>query len=184
MSTLLLKAHRFMAEFHGLQTRDDRKTPYIMHCMEVAQIADMLEMDEEFICACLLHDVLEDTKATEFRLYQEFPREVCKLVVCVSKWWLKSKNLVPKVLEENIKAYYDGILAYHRAPLLKLIDRTCNLLDFAQVPVSVRSANYVVKTQYEFGPIIQACKDTWPQACVEFGVAYTLLKAHVETKEV
>ncbi len=58
------EAYRFAAQFHRDQKRRSGE-PYINHPVEVALIlAHDLHMDEDVICAALLHDTVEDTPAT------------------------------------------------------------------------------------------------------------------------
>ena len=58
------RAYRFAADYHRDQRRRSGE-PYINHPVEVALIlAKDLRMDEDTICAALLHDTVEDTDYT------------------------------------------------------------------------------------------------------------------------
>ena len=58
------RAYRFAADYHRDQRRRSGE-PYINHPVEVALIlAKDLRMDEDTICAALLHDTVEDTSAS------------------------------------------------------------------------------------------------------------------------
>ncbi len=59
--------------------------PYIIHPLEVAYIITTLQLDDEAICAALLHDVLEDTDVTREDMANEFGEEITELVEGVTK---------------------------------------------------------------------------------------------------
>lgn len=63
----ILQAMQFSTEKHRFQTRkNDRKTPYVSHCFEVAyKVMSVGEVrDLTSILASLLHDTLKDTQTT------------------------------------------------------------------------------------------------------------------------
>ena len=60
---LILKAYNYAISYHGDQKRKSGE-PYITHPLNVANILAGLGLDTNTICAALLHDVVEDTKAT------------------------------------------------------------------------------------------------------------------------
>ena len=60
---LIMKAYNFAKANHGDQCRKSGE-PYMIHPVNVAYILANLELDDETICAALLHDVVEDTEAT------------------------------------------------------------------------------------------------------------------------
>ena len=73
-------AYRFAAEFHKDQKRRSGE-PYINHPVEVALIlAHDLRMDEDVICAALLHDTVEDTPATLDDVREMYGDTVAELV--------------------------------------------------------------------------------------------------------
>lgn len=55
--------------------------PYIVHPIEAAAIVSAMTDDEEVIAAAVLHDVIEDTDATEDDLYARFGRRIAELVL-------------------------------------------------------------------------------------------------------
>ena len=74
------RAYRFAAEYHRDQRRRSGE-PYINHPVEVALIlAHDLRMDEDTICAALLHDTVEDTPATKDQIAELFGETVADLV--------------------------------------------------------------------------------------------------------
>jgi len=57
---LIEKAYNFSSELHKGQKRKSGED-YIVHPLNTALILAGLKLDEQAICAGLLHDVLEDT---------------------------------------------------------------------------------------------------------------------------
>ena len=51
---LIMKAYNYAEEFHKGQLRKSNE-PYIIHPVEVAYIVSTLELDDNAICAALLH---------------------------------------------------------------------------------------------------------------------------------
>ena len=64
---LVKKAYDFAKSYHGDQKRKSGES-YLIHPLNVAYILATLEMDDETICAALLHDVVEDTDRKSTRL--------------------------------------------------------------------------------------------------------------------
>ncbi len=60
---LLDSAYVYAMKAHGTQTRASGD-PYFSHPLEVAAILTDLKLDDATIVAALLHDTIEDTKAT------------------------------------------------------------------------------------------------------------------------
>ena len=77
-SKRILKAYNFAVEKHGNQLRKSGE-PYIIHPMQVAYILADLGLDDDTICAALLHDVVEDTCVTHEDLINEFSLEVAEM---------------------------------------------------------------------------------------------------------
>lgn len=83
-SKRILKAYNFAVAKHGNQLRKSGE-PYIIHPMQVAYILADLGLDDDTICAALLHDVVEDTCVTHEDLINEFSLEVAEMVDGVTK---------------------------------------------------------------------------------------------------
>ncbi|MEK7801068.1 MAG: HD domain-containing protein, partial [Pseudomonadota bacterium] len=83
-STQIEKAVEYARVMHGEQTRSSGE-PYYTHPVEVAGILAELKMDLATIVTAILHDTLEDTKATYEDLEKKFSPEVASLVNGVSK---------------------------------------------------------------------------------------------------
>ena len=80
----LREAYSFAAECHKGQTRMDG-SPYITHPLAVCMNLAELQVDEDTLVACLLHDVPEDTCCTIQEVDVKFGKIVGFLVDGVSK---------------------------------------------------------------------------------------------------
>ena len=81
---LIQKAYNYAVQKHGDQKRKSGE-PYIIHPTNVAYTIAELGLDEQTICAALLHDVVEDTDATYDDIKNEFGPEVAEMVDGVTK---------------------------------------------------------------------------------------------------
>ena len=125
-SKLIRKAYDFAKGRHGDQLRKSGE-PYIIHPLNVAYILANLEMDDETICAALLHDVVEDTSATNDDLVYEFGSSIADMVAGVTKL---SKLEYTTLEEEQVENYRKMFLAMGkdiRVILIKLADRLHNM---------------------------------------------------------
>ena len=124
---LVQKAYEFANINHEGQKRKSGE-PYIIHPLNVAYILATLDMDEETICAALLHDVVEDTKVTHQDLINEFSQEIANLVDGVTKLTQFQQNITVK--EQQVEDYRKMFLAMGkdiRVILIKLADRLHNM---------------------------------------------------------
>ena len=80
----LSKAYTFALNAHKNQIRDSGD-PYLVHPVAVADILSDLKLDSATITTGLLHDTIEDTKATYQSVKKEFGEEVADLVEGVTK---------------------------------------------------------------------------------------------------
>ena len=81
---LVRKAYDYAKVNHGDQVRMSGE-PYMIHPVNVAYILSELEMDDETICAALLHDVVEDTPRTHEDIVEEFGEAIAEMVAGVTK---------------------------------------------------------------------------------------------------
>lgn len=156
MSFVMTSAAVMAATAHAGQTRKELGQPYINHPLRVGHAAATLGMSAEFIAACYLHDVVEDTNTPIETIDKLFPAHTARLVRLATKWWTSGDP------DEDSKkaAYYDALIAYPGGALLKVLDRTDNLHDFAQVAMLTHSghawaARYLKKTLVEFPRLLR-----------------------------
>ena len=123
---LIQKAYKYAVEHHGDQRRKSGE-PYIIHPINVAYILADIGLDESTICAALLHDVVEDTDATENDIKREFGQEISDMVAGVTKL---GKIAFATVEEQQAEDYRKMFLAMGkdiRVILIKLSDRLHNM---------------------------------------------------------
>jgi len=123
---LLRKAYHYALEAHKGMKRDSGE-PYINHPLHVALILACLQLDVETLAAALLHDVIEDTPATQQDLEREFGAHIATLVDGVTKLnllskWSKREHDAANVLKV-IMSMSDDV----RVIFVKLADRLHNL---------------------------------------------------------
>ena len=125
-SKLIKKAYDFAVKYHGDQKRKSGEL-YITHPLNVAYILSTLELDDETICAALLHDVVEDTPATNQDLIDNFGETIAVMVSGVTKL---GKIEYTTIEEEQVENYRKMFLAMGkdiRVILIKLADRLHNM---------------------------------------------------------
>lgn len=123
---LIMKAYNYAVEHHGEQKRRSGE-PYIIHPLNVAYILAGVGLDEATICAALLHDVVEDTDATDADLRREFGDEIADMVAGVTK--LETMQFTT-VEEQQVEDYRKMFLAMGkdiRVIILKIADRLHNM---------------------------------------------------------
>ncbi|MFM9873743.1 MAG: RelA/SpoT family protein [Fimbriimonadaceae bacterium] len=126
--------------------------PYILHPVAVALTVADLGMDEDSICAALLHDVIEDTPITADDVEASFGLDVRKMTEGVTK--LDSPQLVEKSSKQKARAESNRaaeslrklLLAMaddFRVMVIKLADRLHNMQTLEAMPIEkqMRIAN-------------------------------------------
>lgn len=124
---LVLKAYHYADDLHREQYRKSGE-PYIIHPLQVAYILSTIELEENTICAALLHDVVEDTPKTHQDIIEEFGQEIADMVEGVTK--LGKLQQYTTVQEQQVEDYRKMFLAMGkdiRVILIKLADRLHNM---------------------------------------------------------
>lgn len=125
-SKLIMKAYNYAVEKHKDQKRESGE-PYIVHPLQVAFTIAEMGLDEPTIVAAILHDVVEDTDATNENIVNLFGQEVADMVSGVTKL----SNIQFASVEENqVENYRKMFLAMGkdiRVILIKLADRLNNM---------------------------------------------------------
>ena len=128
------RAYRFAADYHRDQRRRSGE-PYINHPVEVALIlAHDLRMDEDTICAALLHDTVEDTPATKDELIERFGQTVADLVDGVTKLTSIQVSSMDAKQAWNLRKMFLAMSRDIRVVIIKLADRLHNMRTLAALP--------------------------------------------------
>jgi guanosine-3',5'-bis(diphosphate) 3'-pyrophosphohydrolase len=129
---LLLKAVAFAAEKHKNQRRKDAEaTPYINHPIALANVLKQEGGvdDVAVLAAAILHDTIEDTETTAEELRALFGEEITGIVLEVTD----DKSIKDKAKRKQLQVEH-APHASHKAKLVKLADKICNLRDIASNP--------------------------------------------------
>ena len=130
----LAKAIAFAAEKHANQKRKDG-TPYIFHPLTVAELLNRYGYDIDYQVAGVLHDVLEDTDATDEEV-KAFGEDVYKAVKLVTR---------PKGADEA--EYVKNILTNHMAAAVKNADKIHNMYDIVTTNSKSAIVSYAKKVE-------------------------------------
>ena len=123
---LVEKAIKFADEKHEGQTRKTGE-PYIVHPLSVALKLAEMKMDIPTVVAGVLHDVLEDTEATEGEIEREFGKEILKLVRGVTKLDKHKFRSQDEAQAENFRKLLLATAQDPRVLIIKLVDRLDNI---------------------------------------------------------
>ena len=138
------------AEHHG-QLRKSGE-PYIIHPIAVAEIVADLGLDVDSVIAALLHDTIEDTRATHADVAKRFGLTVADLVEGVTK--LTKIQFVTKEEEqmENLRKMLMAMAEDIRVILIKVCDRLHNMRTMEyQSPMKQREKS--LETMEIYAPI-------------------------------
>ena len=128
--SLLVHAIHFSAIAHSAQRRkDEAKTPYINHPIEVMHI--LMEAgitDVTILCAAVLHDTIEDTGVTYQQLADHFSPQVADMVQECSDDKSLPKEIRKQEQIKHAKHVSDG------AKLIKAADKLSNLSSLDSTP--------------------------------------------------
>ena len=151
------KAFSFILKQHGDQKRNDG-SPYYVHPVKVASqlislgvYHDDLKKLDVLITGALLHDVLEDTKATAEQITDNFNEEITSVV-----------QFLTKTKDMSNEFYYDRIKENLPASIIKIADRCNNISTMAGVFDRARLQRYVDETNVQIKPLIRHVRDNNP----------------------
>ena len=123
---LVKRAYRFSEVSHQGQQRASGE-PYLSHPLEVAGLLVNFKMDVTTVTAGLLHDVLEDTRATKDDLTREFGVEIADLVDGVTKIGKLAFSSKEERQAENFRKMLVAMARDIRVLMIKLADRLHNM---------------------------------------------------------
>ena len=124
--SLIRKAWEFCVSHHKGQTRASGE-PYIVHPLEVAEVLVEMKLDATAVAAALLHDAVEDTKATTEEIAEKFGDQVAHIVEGVTKIdKIQFANREDRQAE-NVRKMLLAMVSDVRVVLIKLADRLHNM---------------------------------------------------------
>ena len=148
----LTKAYNFALSAHKYQRRD-AGDPYISHPIAVADILTELKLDSATITTGLLHDTIEDTKATYETVKQEFGSEVADLVDGVTKISAIEEKAIENSKAENLRKLILATSKDIRVLLVKLADRLHNMRTLYQVKDNDKKIRKAKETMEIYAPL-------------------------------
>ena len=124
-------ALEFAAEKHkGHRRKGGKDVPYINHPISVATMLVTVGgvTDPDILAAALLHDTVEDTDTTAEELTEKFGPVISALVAEVTD--------DPSLTSAERKATQEREAPFksHKAKLIRLADKTCNVRDITDTP--------------------------------------------------
>lgn len=142
-NVLFSKALSYAAHMHRKQTRRDKTTPYILHPIAVSEIVRNWGYDLKYQIVALLHDTLEDTKATEEDIL-EFGEDVLTAVKLLTK---------PDDMDvEDEAAYLDRLMVNDMAKIVKAADKVHNMQEVLLTEDKQWAKKYIAKSKkYYYG---------------------------------
>ena len=148
---LIRKAYEFANKHHGNQCRKSGE-PYMIHPLNVAYILAGLELDDETLCAALLHDVVEDTPVTHEDLIREFGNAIAEMVAGVTKLGTLRYTTLEEQQVENYRKMFLAMGKDIRVILIKLADRLHNMRTLKYLTRDRQIAN-AQETQDLYAPL-------------------------------
>lgn len=119
-------AYEFGQQMHEGQFRHSGE-PYFSHPVAVAAILTEQRLDDATIITALLHDTIEDTKASYGKVADLFGDEVAKLVDGVTKLTNLQLSSRETKQAENFRKLFMAMSKDLRVILVKLADRLHNM---------------------------------------------------------
>lgn len=131
------KAYEFALDCHGEQKRFSGE-PYIIHPLQAALILLRMMPDTDTICACIMHDTIEDDRLERDQellkvITKEFGADVAQIVDGVSKLGrIKYRGKEREI--ESLRKMFVAMAYDVRVVLVRLADRLHNMRTLTFVP--------------------------------------------------
>lgn len=136
-----MEAYNYAEEMHRGQKRASGE-PYFTHPCAVAEILVDLGLDAPSVAAAFLHDLIEDTAATEEDILKRFGKEILTLVDGVTKLDKIKYQTHEEEDAENFRKIFVAMANDVRVIIIKLADRLHNMrsLNFLSIERQQRIA--------------------------------------------
>ena len=156
---LIKRAFEYCVTMHSGQKRWTNEEYYI-HPLSVAKIIISMGMDSQSVAACLLHDVVEDTKATKKDIKEMFGAEVALLVDGVTKIGKISINSKEQQQAESLRKMLIAMGKDIRVIIIKLADRLHNMRTLDAIP-ETKQREKSLETLEIYAPIAHRLGIRW-----------------------
>jgi len=144
-------AFEYARKSHGTQLRKDGNE-FITHPLAAAEIVAEIGMDEDSICAALLHDCIEDTDVTNADIEKLFGKDVADIVEGVTKLSRVTYTSVEEEQMENLRKMLFAMAQDIRVILIKLADRLHNMRTLQFMPEE-KQREISLETMEMYAPI-------------------------------
>ncbi|MFY0680823.1 MAG: bifunctional (p)ppGpp synthetase/guanosine-3',5'-bis(diphosphate) 3'-pyrophosphohydrolase [Thalassovita sp.] len=148
---LIREAYDFGLEMHDGQYRHSGE-PYFSHPVAVAAILTEQRLDDATLITALLHDTIEDTKASYSEVEKRFGIEVADLVDGVTKLTNLQLSSSETKQAENFRKLFMAMSKDLRVILVKLADRLHNMRTIKAMRVE-KQAQKARETMDIFAPL-------------------------------
>mgnify|MGYP006398979193 CR=1 FL=1 len=129
---LIRAAYEFGREMHDGQMRHSGE-PYFTHPVAVAAILTEQQLDDATIITALLHDTIEDTRASWSDIAERFGEDVADLVDGVTKLTNLQLSSSETKQAENFRKLFMAMSKDLRVILVKLADRLHNTVSYTHL---------------------------------------------------
>jgi len=160
MSNKIKKAIEFMKKWHGDDLRKDGKTLYWNHPLDVYNLLkkcdESNDLEEYYYIVALLHDILEDTKCSEYEIEDNFGYSVAFLVKSISFYENKNNPFAKSGYLANIALNNTSSVF-----TVKIADRICNVKDFLNMGDYKYAKTYFHKADVLFDSLYRETNKPW-----------------------
>ena len=178
---LIKKAYVYSVEMHRGQVRKSGE-PYVTHPLEVSGLLAEMKLDEYAISAGILHDTVEDTKATKDDLQSLFGDQVAEIVDGVTKLNIPFNTAFEKQAE-NFRRMLVAMAKDIRVILVKLADRLHNMRTLEHMKPE-KQERIAKETLEIYAPLANRLGIYWVKAALEdLCLKYLHPKDYLEIEE-
>ena len=149
--TRIKAAYEYARKAHGTQLRKDG-TEFVTHPLAAAEIVAEIGLDEDSLCAALLHDCIEDTGATREEIEKLFGKDTAEIVDGVTKLSQVPYSNKEEEQMENLRKMLIAMAKDIRVILIKLADRLHNMRTLQYQPVE-KQREVALETMEMYAPI-------------------------------
>ncbi|MCL2125191.1 MAG: bifunctional (p)ppGpp synthetase/guanosine-3',5'-bis(diphosphate) 3'-pyrophosphohydrolase [Oscillospiraceae bacterium] len=119
-------AFEYARDAHSTQKRKDGSA-FVTHPLAAAEIVAEIGLDEDSLCAALLHDCIEDTPVTHEDIEKHFGKDVAEIVEGVTKLTRVVYTSKEEEQMENLRKMLIAMAKDIRVILIKIADRLHNM---------------------------------------------------------